>query len=98
MDDAKEFERIIADANAKLFTLSTQLMDLNHDAIQDLRQVINNLRKLREEFDDIFDELMMVHIGAAKTLADLYGEIILKEAGLVEVEEEDSDESGDGAQ
>lgn len=91
-ENEKKFNEIIDKANAKLSESSTRLMDIHHDSIQFLRETIRVLRTFNERYDEIIENIIIAHSIAAKEVADLYGDVLAGELGLIEVTDDSGEE------
>lgn len=98
-ENEAKMKEILAHADAQINTKHTELMDYHHEAMQRLRAVKLELYAFKDRHDDIVDQIILIHTVAAKKIADLYGDIILAEEGLAELNpDEDLEEEPDDEQ
>lgn len=93
--DQEAFEEILKAANATIRGEATALMDMNHESIKHMREMNNSLRDFKDRYCDIIDNIILAHAGAAKELAELYGDLIMAEQGIREISDEEFDEMED---
>lgn len=92
-DDAiDKIQAILNDLGEQLPVQHTELMDFHHESIKQLRKVIVKLETFRERYNDQIDEIILRHTIAARSIAEIYGDLILAEQGLEASDEEDEED------
>lgn len=91
-EDIDPFQEILDQINPQIRGASNALMESNHKTIMHSRRVVQQLRAFQDRYSDIIDDLIVAHIQAAKQISELYGDMILAENGMVEVEEGTDDQ------
>lgn len=91
-DTPDPFQEILDEVNPKIKAASSALFESNHKTIMHSRRVVQQLRGFQDRFSDIIDDLIVAHIQAAKSISELYGDMILAENGMEEVETEEEAE------
>lgn len=90
-EEVDPFQEILDDINPKIRAASSSLMEANHKTVMHSRRVVQQLRGFAERYNDIIDDLIVAHIQAAKSISELYGDMILAENGMEEVQEEEDE-------
>lgn len=86
------FQEILDEINPLIRAASSALMESNHKTIMHSRRVVQQLRGFAERYNDIIDDLIVAHITAAKSISELYGDMILAENGMEEVPSDDEED------
>lgn len=79
--------------NKALDTKASRLLDINHATFQDARREIERINAYRNRYNDVCDEMCEALAIGARMMADITGDMISDEYGVVNVNElEDEDE------
>lgn len=87
-DRFPDFETI----NKALTEKASRLLDINHATFQDARREIERINAFRDRFDAICDDMCEALAVGARMMADITGDMISDEYGIVQVDMEEEDD------